>query len=175
MRFVFAIEGSVFILAVFALLVAVVARIPWRWLRLVCFLLMAVLSPAPLVLIAHAGKRFAAKYPTLATCGWGCVVAVLVGATVLPMVGLWLRWAARTPVARSWRIGWLGLSMCAALKPMAVSIAMLGSGVPTTSHDSRASQLFDCLTRLRPVNRIVAMGTKAGMVYRWGAVPMISG
>jgi hypothetical protein len=124
MRFVFAIEGSVFILAVFALLVALMARIPWRWLRLTIFLLMAVLSPIPIVLIAHAGKFVTAKYPTLMTCGWGCVVAVIFGATVLPMVGLWRRGAARTPVARSWRIGRLSMFPGATLSVVVLTIVL---------------------------------------------------
>lgn len=106
MRYVFAAECSVFVLALFALEIALVARIRWGWLRIAVSAFIATFFALVALLCADALRRVGSwrdMHPTLTASAWACVAAIGLGATALPLTGLWRRGAERRPIARAWR------------------------------------------------------------------------
>lgn len=106
MRYIFAIEFAVFMLAIFALAAAFVARIRWCWLRVTISMLIALICAFLVTLAADYESRrdwLNAMYPTLMTAAWTCGAAACLGAAILPIAVLWPRGPERAPLARSWR------------------------------------------------------------------------
>jgi hypothetical protein len=125
MRFVFAIEAAALLLAMLSFTLALIARIHWRWLRIPLIVIFALFC-AFVVLLSEAseygGEWQKAMYPTMVTSARGCLVGIALGATVLPIVGLWPRRTDRAPFARGWPLRRLILLVVALLAQVFVTI-----------------------------------------------------
>lgn len=103
MRYVFAVESAIFVLAIFLLAAACLARIRWVWLRVIAPLFAALVCAFVTLLASTTDPRHDAMYPTLVCLKWACLATMILGAAILPIAVLWPRGPERTPVAHRWR------------------------------------------------------------------------